>query len=86
MDHQVALRAASVMALLDEWDESAQLALVRNFAACGQWRRAEEVADGFREKLRGELDDQPSAAFEAALKEIFVQKDLIHAARSSQGG
>ncbi len=63
----LSVRAACALTLLDEFDESATLAMARQLAATGKRRAAREVVVRFAAKLRDELDELPSPELSAAL-------------------
>jgi DNA-binding SARP family transcriptional activator len=62
------VRAACALTLLDEFDESATIAMARQLAASGKRSAAREVVTRFAAKLRDELDEPPSAELAAALE------------------
>jgi DNA-binding SARP family transcriptional activator len=64
----LSVRAACALTLLDEFDESATIAMARQLAASGKRSAAREVVTRFAAKLRDELDEPPSAELAAALE------------------
>jgi len=56
----LAIRAASSLVLLDEFDEAATLAMARQLSAAGRRQAARDVILRFAAKVRDELDESPS--------------------------
>jgi DNA-binding SARP family transcriptional activator/tetratricopeptide (TPR) repeat protein len=65
--HEVGVRAACALLSLDEFDESAHFALIRQLAASGKRRAAMVEADRYVERLRVDLDEEPSTDLRALL-------------------
>jgi DNA-binding SARP family transcriptional activator len=61
--HEVGVRAACARLALDEFDEEAQFALVRQLAASGKRRAAKIAAERYLERLRTDLDEEPTPEF-----------------------
>jgi DNA-binding SARP family transcriptional activator len=57
------VRAACARLALDEFDEEAQFALVRQLAASGKRRAAKIAAERYLERLRTDLDEEPTPEF-----------------------
>jgi DNA-binding transcriptional activator of the SARP family len=68
----LSVRAACALTLLDEFDESATLAMARQLAATGKRSAAREVVTRFAAKLRDELDEPPSPELSAVLSGFAV--------------
>lgn len=62
-DVQVALAASSALVLLDPYDEPANLALADNLARTGRRVAARQSLVRFTERLRDELEEEPSPSF-----------------------
>jgi len=62
------VRAASTLMLLDEFDESATLAMVQQLSATGRRSAAREVILRFAEKIQRELDESPSPELSEAIR------------------
>jgi DNA-binding SARP family transcriptional activator len=63
----LAIRAASALMLLDEFDEIAALALIHQLMASGRRFSAREIVIRFRDKLRDELGEGPSGELASVL-------------------
>jgi DNA-binding SARP family transcriptional activator len=62
LDHETGVRAAYALLGMDEYDELARLALIRQLAASGRRKTALEEARRYADMLRSELDEDPPAA------------------------
>lgn len=67
--HEVGVRAACALLTLDEYDDGAQLALVRHLAASGRRTAARSTARRYVQRAREELGEEPSAALAALADE-----------------
>lgn len=68
----LAIRAASALISLDEFDEQAYLAIAERLSSSGRRIAAREVITRYARKLRAELDEPPSADLVGALKQLGV--------------
>jgi DNA-binding SARP family transcriptional activator len=55
-----AFKAGCALVSLDAYDEEAHIAMVRHLSASGRRSQARTLAHGFAERLRTELDEEPS--------------------------
>jgi DNA-binding SARP family transcriptional activator/tetratricopeptide (TPR) repeat protein len=58
-----ALKAGWALTALDEFDEEAQVAMIRHLAASGRRNQARSLASGYATRVREELEEDPSEAF-----------------------
>jgi LuxR family maltose regulon positive regulatory protein len=72
ISHEVGVRAACALLSLDEFDESAHFALVRQLASSGKRRAAKVEAERYIERLRTDLDEEPSDDLQALLTTLSV--------------
>jgi DNA-binding SARP family transcriptional activator len=72
ISHEVGVRAACALLSLDEFDESAHFALVRQLASSGKRRAAMVEAERYIERLRTDLDEEPSDDLQALLTSLSV--------------
>jgi DNA-binding SARP family transcriptional activator len=70
ISHEIGVRAACALLSLDEFDESAHFALIRQLARSGKRRAARIEADRYVERLRTDLDEEPSTDLEALLASL----------------
>jgi DNA-binding SARP family transcriptional activator len=54
------LKAACSLVALDPYDEEAHVAMIRHLSNNGRRNQARSLATGFAERLRSELDEEPS--------------------------
>ncbi len=66
----LAVRASCALVMLDEYDERATLALATQLANGGRRNAAREVVVRFAQKMRDELDEQPSGDLMDALESL----------------
>jgi ATP/maltotriose-dependent transcriptional regulator MalT/DNA-binding SARP family transcriptional activator len=59
ISHETGVRAACAVLALDEYDEVAQFALVRQLAAAGKRTAARAAAERYIGRLKSELDEEP---------------------------
>ncbi len=59
ISHETGVRAALAVIGLDEYDETAQFALIRQLAASGKREAARHAAARYIARLRSELDEEP---------------------------
>jgi DNA-binding SARP family transcriptional activator len=69
----LAIRAASALMVLDEFDESAALALIRQLIASGRRLSARDLVIRFTDKLRDELGEGPSGDLATILHALSSQ-------------
>jgi DNA-binding SARP family transcriptional activator len=55
-----AFKAGCSLVALDPYDEDAHIAMIRHLSASGRRSQARNLASGFAERLRAELDEEPS--------------------------
>jgi DNA-binding SARP family transcriptional activator/tetratricopeptide (TPR) repeat protein len=55
-----AFRAGCSLAALDPYDEDAHVAMIRHLSASGRRSQARTLATGFADRLRADLDEEPS--------------------------
>jgi DNA-binding SARP family transcriptional activator len=72
ISHEIGVRAACALLSLDEFDESAHFALIRQLARSGKRRAARIEADRYVERLRTDLDEEPSTDLEALLASLGI--------------
>lgn len=72
----LAIRAASALISLDEFDEQAYLAIAERLSSSGRRIAAREVITRYARKLRAELDEPPSADLAGALKQFGVPMSI----------
>ena len=72
ISHEIGVRASCALLSLDEFDESAHFALIRQLAASGKRRAARVEADRYVERLRTDLDEEPSTDLQALLVSLNV--------------
>jgi DNA-binding SARP family transcriptional activator len=65
-----ALRAGCALAMLDPYDEDAHVAMVRHLAMTGRRSQARNLATEFVERLREDLDEEPSAELLVAARMV----------------
>jgi DNA-binding SARP family transcriptional activator len=70
--HELGVRAASALLLLDDFDEAAQVALARRLAATGRRNAARDSITQFCRRLETELQDPPSDELLSALNELSL--------------
>lgn len=73
----LSVRAACALTLLDEFDESATIAMARQLAATGKRSAAREIMTRFVAKLRDELDEPPSPELSAAIASLLGRETYI---------
>ena len=72
MSHEVGVRAACALLSLDEFDESAHFALIRQLARSGKRRAARVEADRYVDRLRKDLDEEPSRDFDVLMTSLGI--------------
>jgi DNA-binding SARP family transcriptional activator len=72
----LAIRAASALIALDEFDEQAYLAIAERLSSSGRRVAAREVITRYARKLHDELDEPPSPDLSGALKQLGVPTSI----------
>ncbi len=62
LDESASVKAGRLLTLLDPFDETAHLAIVRSVAQSGRRRHARELLTAFAVRIHEELDEEPSDA------------------------
>jgi DNA-binding SARP family transcriptional activator len=63
-----AFKAGCSLVALDPYDEDAHVAMIRHLSASGRRKQARTLASGFAERLRAELDEEPSEQLAVAAR------------------
>jgi DNA-binding SARP family transcriptional activator len=71
----LAVRAGCALMVLDEFDESAAVVTAHQLEVTGRRSAARKLILRFAEKLRSELDEQPSALVAEALKALGIEQE-----------
>ena len=77
MPPELALRAGCVLTALDEFDEGATLAVVKQLQVMGKRTAAREVIARFARRLNEELEENPSPALVAGLRSLGIADPSI---------
>lgn len=72
----LAIRAASAMISLDEFDEQAYIAIAERLSRSGRRIAAREVISRYARKLHDELDEPPSAELKGALQHLGLPTSI----------
>ncbi|PZR60580.1 MAG: hypothetical protein DLM71_10460 [Chloroflexi bacterium] len=80
--HDIGLEAACALQRLDQFDESAAIAIVLRLVALGRRAAARQAAANFISKLREELQEPPSEALTLTLTHVGLGRVLLDSAGS----
>jgi DNA-binding SARP family transcriptional activator len=75
--HESVLQAGCALALIDPFDEGAHVAMIRQLAGSGRRNQARVLASGFVERLRDELDEEPSDELRVAAQLAGADLSLV---------
>jgi DNA-binding SARP family transcriptional activator len=73
----LALRAGCALAAIDPFDETAHVAMIRHLAATGRRMQARSLAGSFSERLKRELDEEPSDELRLAASMVGADVSLV---------
>lgn len=76
LTHEVGVRAAAALLTLDEYDDWAQLALVRHLTASGRRSAARTAARRYVQRARDELGEEPAPALVEAARDPDLRSTL----------
>ncbi|MGH8544550.1 MAG: BTAD domain-containing putative transcriptional regulator, partial [Gammaproteobacteria bacterium] len=75
--HETILRAGCALALIDPYDETAHMAMVKHLASSGRRSQARALLARFAKRLQEELDEEPSADLRTVATLVGVGLDRI---------